>query len=134
MSTKVEFNCLPTAIGSMSHTDAGEACRLVTKYLGEVPHWPQLPKRSQLENMYVQFSEGFPGLVLEGTKLFVEREDDFDAQLEALFTAASDDKADDYGISEKYAAGLHALAATKLRAPRVIKGQVTGPKIGRAHV
>jgi len=127
MSPKVEFNCLPTAIGSMPHAEAKEAYSVVARYLRDIPHWPQLPRRSQLENMYVQFSEGFPGLVLEGTKLFVEHGDNFDAQLEALFTAASDNKADDYAISDKYAAGLHALPGAKLQTPKVIKGQVTGP-------
>ncbi|MBM3149283.1 MAG: methionine synthase [Chloroflexi bacterium] len=124
---KAEFNCLPTAIGSMPHADPKEACSIVARYLRDVPHWPQLPQRSQLENMYVQFSEDFPGLVLEGTKLFVERKPDFDAQLEQLYTAASENKADDYGISEKYAAGLYALADAKLQTPKVIKGQITGP-------
>ncbi|MBM3167248.1 MAG: methionine synthase [Chloroflexi bacterium] len=124
---KVEFSCLPTAIGSMPHTDPKEACSVVARYLRAVPHWPQLPRRSQLENMYVQFSEGFPGLVREGTKLFVERTAEFDVQLEQLYTAASDNKADDYGISDKYAAGLHALADAKLQTPKAIKGQITGP-------
>jgi len=127
MSSKVEFNCLPTAIGSMPHNNAEEACRLVVKYLRDVPHWPQLPKRSHLENMYIQFSERFPGLVLEETKLFVERNGDFDTQLEHLYTADSEKKTEDYGISDSYAAGLYALSTTKLPVTRIIKGQVTGP-------
>lgn len=127
MSPRIEFNCLPTAIGSMPHTDAEEACQLVTKYLRDVPYWPQLPKRSQLENMYVQFSERFPGLILEETKLFVERNHDFDTQLEHLYTADSEKKPEDYGISDSYAAGLYALPMAGLPMPRIIKGQVTGP-------
>jgi methionine synthase II (cobalamin-independent) len=126
MSRKVEFNCLPTAIGSMPHIDADQACRLVAKYLRDVPHWPQLPKRSQLENMYVQFSERFPGLVVEGTKLFVEQKGGFETQLEHVYTADSEKKIDDYGISDSHAAGLYAISNTKLQ-PRVMKGQVTGP-------
>ena len=59
MSVKIEFGCLPTMIGSMPQTDAKEACSMVTKYLPDLPAWPQLPLRSRLENMYVQFSEGF---------------------------------------------------------------------------
>ena len=127
MSTKIEFNCLPTAIGSMPQTDPKEACSVVAKYLPDLPAWPQLPKRSHLENMYAQFSEGFPGLVLEGDKIYVERSADFDSQLEQLYNAASADNPDDYGISTGYAAGLHAFLTLKERHPGMVKGQVTGP-------
>ena len=127
MTSKIEFNCLPTAIGSMPQTDPKEACSIVAKYLPDLPAWPQLPKRSHLENMYVQFSQGFPGLVLEGDKILVERSADFDSQLEQLYNAASEDNPDDYGISAEYAAGLHAFLALKERHPSMVKGQVTGP-------
>jgi methionine synthase II (cobalamin-independent) len=100
---------------------------MVAKYLPDLPAWPQLPKRSHLENMYAQFSEGFPGLVLEGDKIYVERSADFDSQLEQLYNAASADNPDDYGISTEYAAGLHAFLVLKERHPGMVKGQVTGP-------
>jgi methionine synthase II (cobalamin-independent) len=127
MTSKIEFNCLPTAIGSMPQTDPKEACSVVAKYLPDLPAWPQLPKRSHLENMYAQFSEGFPGLVLEGDKIYVERTADFDSQLEHLYNAASEDNPDDYGIGAEYAAGLHAFLALKEQPPSMVKGQVTGP-------
>jgi methionine synthase II (cobalamin-independent) len=127
MTSKIEFNCLPTAIGSMPQTDPKEACSVVAKYLPDLPAWPQLPKRSQLENMYAQFSEGFPGIALEGDKIYVDRTADFDSQMEQLYNAASEDNPDDYGISAEYAAGLHAFLALKERHPSMVKGQVTGP-------
>jgi methionine synthase II (cobalamin-independent) len=111
----------------MPQTDPKEACSVVAKYLPDLPAWPQLPKRSHLENMYAQFSEGFPGLVLEGDKIYVERSADFDSQLEQLYNAASEDNPDDYGISTEYAAGLHAFLTLKERHPGMVKGQVTGP-------
>jgi len=127
MAPKIEFNCLPTIIGSMPQTDPKEACALVAKYLPDLPGWPQLPNGSHLENMYIQFSEGFPGIVLEDTKAFVERTADFDSLLEQLY---NDDKAnnpDRYGISPQYAAGLHAFLALKELHPQMVKGQITGP-------
>ncbi len=127
MSSKIEFNCLPTAIGSMPLVDPKEACSIVAKYLPALPAWPQLPKRSQLENMYIQFSEGFPGLVLEGDKIYVERSAEFDSQLEQLYTASTDNNPDNYGISAEYAAGLHAFPALKQKSPDMVKGQITGP-------
>jgi hypothetical protein len=49
--SNTEFNCLPTITGSMPHTDPQKACALITRYLKDIPAWPQLPKRSFLENM-----------------------------------------------------------------------------------
>ena len=127
MPSRIEFGCLPTAIGSMPHTDPEQACSLVAEYLPTLPAWPQLPKRSHLENMYVQFSEGFPGLVLEGDRVYVERSAEFDTRLEQLYTASSENNPDDYGISAEYAAGLHAFLALKQQRPNMVKGQITGP-------
>src|SRR4030043_1129071 len=127
MAPKIEFNCLPTIIGSMPQTDPKEACSLVAKYLPDLPAWPQLPGRSQMENMYIQFSEGFPGIVLEGAKAYVERSADFDSRLEELYNADAENNPDNYGISAEYAAGLHAFLALKEQHPRMVKGQVTGP-------
>jgi methionine synthase II (cobalamin-independent) len=127
MATNLEFNCLPTIIGSMPQTDPKEACSLVAKYLPDLPAWPQLPNGSHLENMYIQFSEGFPGLVLDGDKAYVERPADFDSRLEELYNADAEDNPDNYGISAEYAAGLHAFLALKGQHPRMVKGQITGP-------
>ncbi len=99
----------------------------MARYLPALPAWPQLPKRSRLENMYVQFSEGFPGLVLEGDKIHVERTAEFDSQLEQLYTASSEDKPNNYSISAEHAAGLHAFLALKGQHPKMVKGQITGP-------
>jgi hypothetical protein len=127
MTKKVEFNCLPTIIGSMPHTDARQACELIARYLPDLPAWPQLPRRSNLENMYIQYSDGFPGVVVEGSKISVERTAKFDTQLEKLYNAASESKFDDYGVSPSYAAGLHAFLSLKEKHPRMAKGQITGP-------
>ncbi len=122
---KTEFGCLATAIGSMPHADAAEACQLVLKYLPQLPCWPQLPRRSSRENMYLQFSEGFPGLVVQGDNLKIEQTADFYAALEKLLTAGDDDF-EAYQIGPDYAAGLYALPAL-LSHPEAIKGQITGP-------
>ena len=127
MTSKIEFNCLPTAIGSMPQTDPKEACSLVAKYMPDLPAWPQLPRRSHLENMYAQFSEGFPGIVLENDKVYVERTADFDSQIEKLYNDDQEDNTDDYGTSAEYAAGLHAFLSLSERRPSMVKGQITGP-------
>lgn len=63
---------LPTAIGSMPHTDPAEACSIVLANLPDIPVWPQLPCRSPLESMYTQFSEGFSGLIQESGRIYVD--------------------------------------------------------------
>ena len=126
MSVKLEFECLPTAIGSMPHTDSGEACSIVMKCLPDIPVWPQLPQRSPKENMIVQFSEGFPGVVIDGDKIHIEPSADFESKLEQIHIGCEQDNASEYGISAEYAAGLHAFLS-KAAGSKIVKGQVTGP-------
>ncbi len=122
-----EFGCLPIAIGSMPHTDPSEACLQVSHYLKDIPAWPQLPKRSFLENMYVQYSEGFPGVVIEENKIFIDRSQDLDKPLEKLYAAYLDNDFNKYSISAEYAAGLHSFLSLTNLSPLAVKGQITGP-------
>ncbi|HSJ54290.1 MAG TPA: methionine synthase [Anaerolineae bacterium] len=112
--------------GSLPHIDPEAACRLVADTLS-IPTWPQLPKRSFLENMYVQFSEGFPGVVVADEQLYVNRDDDLDAGLERLYVAYLTDDLEYAAISPRYAAGLHCFLALNLHRVPAVKGQVTGP-------
>jgi methionine synthase II (cobalamin-independent) len=111
----------------MPHTDPLAACAVVNKYLPAIPYWPQLPKRSNLENMYIQFSEGFPGIVINGDKIQVIQGNDFDARLEQLYTADSENNSDSYALSKDYAAGLKTFLDLDLSRDTIAKGQVTGP-------
>jgi hypothetical protein len=95
---QIEFNCLPTAIGSMPQTDPEAACAQVARYLKEIPCWPQLPRRAFEENMYAQFSQGFPGITLTGDKIYVDRAKDLDKALERLYTAYLENDFDKYPV------------------------------------
>jgi len=123
----IEFSCLPTIVGSMPHTDPSEACSQVIHYLKEIPAWPQLPKRSFLENMYVQFSQGFPGATIEDERIYIDRSQNMDKPLEQLYAAYLENDIDKYPISSDYAAGLHSFLALTTLAPLAVKGQITGP-------
>ncbi len=125
--SSTEFNCLPTIIGSMPHTDPQQACSLITLYLKDIPAWPQLPRRSFLENMYVQYSEGFPGVVIEGDHIHVDSSRDLQKPLEELYAAYLENNVDKYPISPDYAAGLYAFLNLTNLSPRAVKGHVTGP-------
>ena len=125
--SRFELSGLATAVGSMPHTDPGEACRLVTTFLPQIPAWPQLPKLSFLENMYVQFSEGFPGIVAENERIYVDRTKDLEQALEQLYASYLESEAEKHAVSPDHAAGLYAFLEGKLDSPRAVKGQVTGP-------
>ena len=125
--TRIEFGCLPTVIGSMPHTNPYEACLEVVHYLKDIPAWPQLPKRSFLENMCVQFSQGFPGAVVKEGSIYIDRSQELDKPLEQLYTAYLDNDIDKYPTSADYAAGLHSFLALTTLSPLAVKGQITGP-------
>ncbi len=122
-----EFGFLATMIGGMPHTDAEAACSDVTCHLKEIPCWPQLPKRSHLENMYTQFSEGFPGVAFRNGDIYIDRSQDLDKPLEALYAAYLENNIDKYPVSPDYAAGLEHFRKLENLAPQAIKGQITGP-------
>ena len=127
MPDKIKFGCLPTMIGSMPQTNPDDACRMVLRHLPAVPAWPQLPRRSLKENMYAQFSEGFPGVVVEDARICIDRTRDIDGGLEKLYAAYADNDASSYSLTRDYAAGFHALLASRLDNAVAVKGQVTGP-------
>jgi methionine synthase II (cobalamin-independent) len=114
------------AAGSLPHTDPTVACRLVLEKL-DIPTWPQLPRRSFLENMYVQFSERFPGIVLADERIYVDRDRDLDPDLEGLYLAYLRNDLDYAAIHRDYAAGLYRFLDLDLGRAPAVKGQVTGP-------
>ena len=125
--TNLEFGCLSTIIGSMPHTDPAKAVSLVCHYLSDIPAWPQLPQRSFLENMIVQYSEGFPGVVIADDRMYIDRSQDLLKPLEELYTAYLENNVDRYPVSPDYVAGLHTFLAQPGLSSLAVKGHVTGP-------
>ncbi|MEW6418186.1 MAG: hypothetical protein AB1480_08700 [Nitrospirota bacterium] len=116
---------MTTGIGSLSHTDPIEACRLVLETF-DIPFWPQLPKLSFHELMIPQFSEGIPFLRIDDKKetLCIER-DNSDA-----LTRFYETYSEDVGIliSEDYSKGLYTfIKFIKDKHFKFLKGQTTGP-------
>jgi len=125
---KFKLNGLATAIGSMPHVDPKEACSLVLTHLPEIPAWPQLPQRSFLENMYAQFSEGFPGVVLEEERIWIDSSQDLSKPLEELYAAYLEGSLNHSAVGYEYAEGLHVfLNMVGKTDEKAVKGQVTGP-------
>jgi len=102
---------------------------LLLRYLPAIPAWPQLPQRSFTENMYVQYSQGLPGISInvEEQRIYVDRSQDLDSALEELHQAFVDNDVTRYATSPDYAAGLHAFLDSSIEPPLAVKGQVTGP-------
>jgi len=111
----------------MPHTNPEEACSVVSRHLKDIPAWPQLPGRSFRENMCAQFSEGFPGVVIDGERFYIDRAKDLDKELEEFYSAYLENNIDKYPITQDYAAGLHRFLGLKNLTPIAIKGHVTGP-------
>ena len=127
MITRTDFRCLPTIIGSMPHRDMEAAYSLIARYLKDIPVWAQLPNRSLLENMCLQYSEGFPGATIFDGNLRIDRSQNLERELEKLYAAYLEADFSQYPTSPDYAAGLHRLLKAKDISPWAVKGQITGP-------
>jgi methionine synthase II (cobalamin-independent) len=125
--SNTEFSCLPTIIGSVPHTDPQKACSLLLRFLKDIPTWPQLPRKTFLENMYVQYSEGFPGVVVENNRIYIDTAKDYTKALETLYQAYLENDATKYGMGRDHVAGLYALLEQNKLSPKAVKGCVTGP-------
>lgn len=125
MGFRPEF--LATAVGSLPHTDPEAACDLVRRYLPEIPAWPQLPRRDPRESMYVQYSRGIPGAVVEDGRIYVDRRGSFEADLERLYARYLAGDLDASGTGADYAAGLAHFLTLPFGSARAVKGQIVGP-------
>jgi hypothetical protein len=132
MST-LALSGVPTVVGSFPHTDAEELVESLLTRLPVLPGWPQLPARDFRESMYVQYSEGLPGVVVDHDRerIFVRVDDHFAEHLEAFYAAVVAGDVDHFAIGRDHARGLHlfleALARRPGPRPAWVKGQVTGP-------
>lgn len=126
--------CAALAIGSLPYDNPEKAVEFMLKWTPEVPSWPQLPRRSFLENMYVQFAEGLPGAVVDiEEQRFYVQDDPPPEEVAEFMEKLEEDDPTLFAISPERAAGLDTFAATLVRmttedsAPPYVKGQVTGP-------
>lgn len=131
MGKTLKFKFEPTGIGSVPFKDVDTAVRTILKDFENIPFWPQLPKGSFLENMYVQFSERLPGLVIDiNNKTAHVDSAAFGAQMEEVFGKCLDKDVDYFAVSRSHAQGFFRfleLAALQGKNFKFVKGQMTGP-------
>jgi len=118
---------LPTGVGSLPHEDPDRAVRAVLSGCPAVPYWPQLPRRTFLENMYVQFAAGLPASDLSGGKLLVESGEAMMAGAEEFYARYLSGELDPFAIPADRAAGLDRFLALSGGTYPAVKGQITGP-------
>lgn len=121
--------CAAMAVGSVPHSDPATAVALVMRSTPDIPAWPQLPRRTFHENMFVQFTEGFPGVRLdeERERIYVLDEPPPD-EVTAFVEALESGDPSRFAISPDYAATLPLLERALAEVdPPFVKGQVTGP-------
>ena len=127
----MNFNFEATGIGSVPFKDAKTACRVIFENLRTIPFWPQLPKRSYLENMYIQFSEKLPGLVLDTDKKTIHIDTSkVSSEIEKVYGKYLDGDLEFFRIAEEYAEGFYEFLE-HLKKPdkdmKFVKAQITGP-------
>ena len=127
----LKFNFEATGIGSVPFQDAKPACRAIFDNFREIPFWPQLPKRSFLENMYVQFSEHIPGLVLDANNKTVHIDTSkVVSSIEEVYGKYVENDIDFFAISKEYASGFYEFLECIKSPPsgmKFVKGHITGP-------
>ncbi|MFA5143666.1 MAG: hypothetical protein WC522_05835 [Candidatus Omnitrophota bacterium] len=125
------FNFEATGIGSVPFKDPRAACEIILDNFPVIPFWPQLARGGYRENMYVQYSERLPGLVLDekNRKIHIDTAK-APAGIEAVYTKYLENDVEFFKISEDYARGLYEFLSNAKNLPgtvKFLKGQITGP-------
>ncbi|MDH4268946.1 MAG: hypothetical protein OEV52_01390 [Dehalococcoidia bacterium] len=119
-----EARCSTTAMGIMPHRNVEQALRLALSL--DIPFWPQLPKVSMYEDMYVQTSQNFPGIAIDFDKERLKFDTSrFDQELDAYFVKM--DVPETFALTAQYSAVFHKFLSGELQGYKAIRGQVTGP-------
>jgi len=121
---------LVTSIGSLPFTDVKQSVDAVFQFCPEIPFWPQLPKRSFYERMYIQCLENIPTIVIDEQAETMYVDTQKTAGIETFYEDVYNRNLHAFSISERAAPGLYELLD---RLPEVkdrvafIKVQLVGP-------
>ncbi len=119
-----EANCQTTAMGILPHTDVERAVELALSM--DIPFWPQLPKVSYFEDMYVQALDHFPGVRIDP----LDRKILFDLgrfyeELPAYFEKAEDPET--FRLTKILSLAYHRFLERDLSGYTAIRGQMISP-------
>ncbi len=98
--------------------------------LPEIPFWPQLPRRSPLEGMTLQYLDGFPGAG-DATSAAVDTGPGSLDALQAFYERVLARDTASFALAPERAPGFYALEERLVQSPPAglvyVKGHVTGP-------
>jgi len=126
---KINGKFLTTGIGSLPYLDAEKSVRMICGNF-DIPFWPQLPKRSFKEDMYSQFSQGLPGVIIDDKrkKVYVDSSKDLSEELAKIYEAHVSGDYNSLGITEEFSHGFYAFLKAAARCKsEYVKGHITGP-------
>ena len=117
-------NLLTTAMAVMPHKDVERALEMALSM--DIPYWPQLPHYNYYEDMYVQASEHFPGMLLDLEKRTLRFSmEKFIVELDE--TLAHFEEPEYFDISETYSVVYDRFLELDLSDRPAIRGQLEGP-------
>jgi hypothetical protein len=127
-----DFYFRATGIGSVPSLGIQEACAHILERIPEMPYWPQFVKRSHLEDMVIQYSEGLPSLeIIEEKRSLSISSGDLESALVTFYDRFLAEDVSHFAISKESAPGLYELVANICQSPEkygpFIKGQTVGP-------
>ncbi len=126
MDRRVGFqgNLSTTAMGILPHHNLNDALRLALSV--DIPFWPQLPKLSFHEDMYVQAMEYFPGVVIDEDRLYVYIDTNrFLKEITQYLELENDPSA--FVLSEKFSPVYQRFLSLDLASYIAVRGQIISP-------
>jgi hypothetical protein len=117
-------NLVTTGMGILPHKERERALDLAMSV--DIPFWPQLPRLDFFEDMYVQASENFPGIILEpeNRKIYFHTEKFYSELENALLNLENEDFV---RMSPQFSATYHEFLSRDLSKYIAIRGQLEGP-------
>lgn len=128
-----DFHFIATGIGSVPFTDIASTCSGILQEAPRMPFWPQFPRRSPVEDMSIQFSEGMPLLSadLENRSLAINSDTSQADALVAFYDRFMSHDLEAFALSREYAPGLYRMREILADRPadegNFFKGQTVGP-------
>ncbi len=116
--------CQTTAMGILPHTDVERALGLALSL--DIPFWPQLPRVSYFEDMYVQALEHFPGITIDvdQRRIFFELPR-FYEELPSYLEKAEDPET--FRLTKEFSLVYHRFLEKDLSSYPAIRGQMISP-------
>ncbi|MGO0123558.1 hypothetical protein [Desulfothermobacter acidiphilus] len=129
-----------TGIGSLPHQEVEPALALIARSFPLMPHWPQLPRRTQAEGFVTQFLSGLRvhGVLGEGDKpVFLNQSEDWAERLTRFYTyylgaeEGSEEALATFIPPREAMSGFYAfqeaMAQGEFDEAVALKGQIVGP-------